>query len=1112
MIMPRAPASWIVAIALSAVSGCATLDVSVDVYKGPMANTEDIRLEQLAALAVSTRPLLVDLRYQTERQRCSKENARQAYDSYESWDGRVWECLERCGYSRRKPFDIPVSSLQDPYAQKINAILTLFDDQKSMDENGAELGKFVELLRDARLKMSIASSVANKALKGKTTGDLFADRKNDLQALCKDTPEAKPSVPRYLDRNFAVHERALWDGKIVGIPFPEKQAQTASDRICQPAKEPAVFDTYHVTREAYELARALLPKEIKCDADDADGSSESARRKALVCAVQASIGANLKAANEGLRILSDTQMRSALSTGSLADVARATSAFVSPRILRLSGSRMDGSRYKDAVRVHRLLFGELKSDHVLQEKFYKAYRQTLTEALTAPRGGAGLADDLLRFEPELAEGYGDEFGLLTFPLPSPESSATLSDNFDAVIGSVSASLSSGSYGLDRGRAKHGLYTLVENYLAQNSPDDRGYRMVSHDLTEGLIHFAQKLVSLGDNDVLLQGDSSELEGKKYVRVLQATGNAIITNIDELTRSAHFRYDRERDLATAMVNGSLQALSLPPPATIDAFELAVKAAKLPGEMQTTLLGKAKSADGSLNEAETEIGKLRGQTDAKAEEARTARARFEQESACVRSLDFRAETDRDNAAHSKADAIVLVKKFAASCQPPLAAAQADELGSLLPEPFSNTGTWKEYLPKLQSAVDAKIDEQKKKLAAEESTIGKLDELLAMIPRLPSPLPFRPRAPDKTMSATAIWDELDATLQYLHVLHVSSYGNTAYVDRIKEAQTLVARYRSGALYLRPATSYLRNSYPAAALQPGASRSTANLLWPASLRTEPEEAVLQSMVDKQFWQNVNRVVVNGGGDVNYAVTKDDIGNWYVKGYSSDSEAIVKSMKNVALFATSAGARQTLAAPRTLAPDASKPANPGPQSQTVSGRQLKGFNDAYLKESEKIFRSLQKEAVAHQAVLGAALARAHPNAAAAVQETLTADAASFKNWIDKDAVAKALLLPDPDSEKSPKTAADFNAWTLELLEAMHAYTRDRADAIRKLPAGNFGPEETSGSPSEEETGKQVLQMNRDEQALFDADQQVRERTLDKRERSIENQRRALDILAGEPAS
>ncbi len=39
-----------------------------------------------------------------------------------------------------------------------------------------------------------------------------------------------------------------------------------------------------------------------------------------------------------------------------------------------------------------------------------------------------------------------------------------------------------------------------------------------------------------------------------------------------------------------------------------------------------------------------------------------------------------------------------------------------------------------------------------------------------------------------------------------------------------------------------------------------------------------------------------GGGRVNYVIAKDDIGNWYVKQYSTDRTKVFNAMRNVALF------------------------------------------------------------------------------------------------------------------------------------------------------------------------------------------------------------------------
>ncbi len=44
------------------ISGCAALKIDVDVYKGPMANSEEIQIEQMAAMAIGAKPLLIQLR------------------------------------------------------------------------------------------------------------------------------------------------------------------------------------------------------------------------------------------------------------------------------------------------------------------------------------------------------------------------------------------------------------------------------------------------------------------------------------------------------------------------------------------------------------------------------------------------------------------------------------------------------------------------------------------------------------------------------------------------------------------------------------------------------------------------------------------------------------------------------------------------------------------------------------------------------------------------------------------------------------------------------------------------------------------------------------------
>jgi hypothetical protein len=69
----------------------------------------------------------------------------------------------------------------------------------------------------------------------------------------------------------------------------------------------------------------------------------------------------------------------------------------------------------------------------------------------------------------------------------------------------------------------------------------------------------------------------------------------------------------------------------------------------------------------------------------------------------------------------------------------------------------------------------------------------------------------------------------------------------------------------------------------------------------ERETASVQQELEKIYWQSVNKVTVSGGGKTNYVIAKDDVGNWYVKAYSSDPESVIKSATSLAMFSAGKG-------------------------------------------------------------------------------------------------------------------------------------------------------------------------------------------------------------------
>jgi hypothetical protein len=152
-----------------------------------------------------------------------------------------------------------------------------------------------------------------------------------------------------------------------------------------------------------------------------------------------------------------------------------------------------------------------------------------------------------------------------------------------------------------------------------------------------------------------------------------------------------------------------------------------------------------------------------------------------------------------------------------------------------------------------------------------------------------------------------LDSVIRYLEnlVIHLKSvYGKSDELKNTELALTSAYDLRARRQYLTPTSAYLRSSYPASSLQANNSATDwTNMLQRGVVRSLPivgewggaNDNHVQQQVDKQFWQNINRVRVTGAGDSNYVVVKDDIGNWYVKNYSSDPDKVYQSLSNMAV-------------------------------------------------------------------------------------------------------------------------------------------------------------------------------------------------------------------------
>jgi hypothetical protein len=155
-------------------------------------------------------------------------------------------------------------------------------------------------------------------------------------------------------------------------------------------------------------------------------------------------------------------------------------------------------------------------------------------------------------------------------------------------------------------------------------------------------------------------------------------------------------------------------------------------------------------------------------------------------------------------------------------------------------------------------------------------------------------------------VLDQVIATLQHQRI-NALAQGHAAEAKNVSIALNVAYQTRANAAYLRPSSDYLKNVYSATTLQDGTPAEDRNMLreWTRNLgRTfnpptfDVATAQAKEKVERLYWQNINSVKLNGGGSVNYVLAKDDIGNWYVKAYSTDPSSIFKSAQGLALFNT----------------------------------------------------------------------------------------------------------------------------------------------------------------------------------------------------------------------
>jgi hypothetical protein len=217
---------------------------------------------------------------------------------------------------------------------------------------------------------------------------------------------------------------------------------------------------------------------------------------------------------------------------------------------------------------------------------------------------------------------------------------------------------------------------------------------------------------------------------------------------------------------------------------------------------------------------------------------------------------------------------------------------------------------------------------------------------------------------------DQLIASLEQEYIERVRREGKDSERSvNVRQAIDAAYAHRSGLVYIRPPAAFLKSSYPVTSLQRNSGGAWENMLAGHALRSVPivdhaaadgnaRNVHTNAEIDKQFWQNINTVRVAGGGNTNYVMVKDDIGNWYVKNFSGDPEPIIKGAKAMALFSLgpSLGNTNLIARERaTAARAAGKSAQSQGPDVAAFDRSVGIFHETYAADAKKDAKNLDKQ-------------------------------------------------------------------------------------------------------------------------------------------------------------
>jgi hypothetical protein len=572
-------------VAVLALAGCAVTKIDVDVYKGPLANHEDVRLQQFTVLATAAKPFLVRLRDTLEWGDCTLlppalvQGLRVANTA--NPDGafvRTYWCPDEADKTNSQ-FRQPVTVLQapdfmaefawrDPKAVRVNAVLSLYKDLVQ-----PELQEFASVVGPARRKHADALAVL--------------DYRNDLDLWTRLTPAMRADAPADLVEAYRLLLDSTYKRREVRFRGEELRRQKSQGQpLTTNDLHRSLAEGKFVPADAEKLFRTpKSPEALLFQQRAAErGRSFLDARIALRAIWRSSMQAIAKLAAVPEPSYS-TLTASAIDDERLAEQRRARAA----RSLTVIGSRTLQPQYAffalcsfsteadfknlsdELVRLAPRQFPlqkdakwtpqDYESADLAFESILRSSPAIAAPALLradtllttrSPQAGACVAPESLR-EGEAAPATKPEFGIVR----GPASLGVAEDDLDALLRAIQPGAASG---FEHARLTEGIERLETRYLDLSRSDRRvppaEVAAARELLLSAVVGFAEKILSLANNDTLEESglvarplslkDLSEkeiqrkaeaqAEVRRYRIILQAIGNALMVQADDIKRHA------------------------------------------------------------------------------------------------------------------------------------------------------------------------------------------------------------------------------------------------------------------------------------------------------------------------------------------------------------------------------------------------------------------------------------------------------------------------------------------------------------------------------------------------------------------------------------------------